>query len=941
VGFQIDQPLFLLLVIPVFFGLFLYWKTIKHSSLLEKRTIITLRSLIVSCIILALCMPNITFPVKGVTTVFVVDHSDSVRNQEDDMYGAIEEAIEKMREDDRYAIVSVAEEGQIMQTISSRNKGIIQTKAMEKTAFTNLEEGLQLAASLLSSNSSGRIVLLTDGNENMGDVKRQVNLLSAQDIEIDVIPFSTAVKQDVLLENFQIPNNLFLGEETTISLTVNSTLDTTSRIRIRKNNEVIIDEQVSVKQGKNAFSFDYVIESTGTHSFQAEIITEDDSILQNNVGYAIANVKGTPMVLLVEGVQGEGRNVEKVFQSSDLYVETIQPLLLPTSLTGLLDYQTIIFNNVSATDVTQEQMEIIESAVKDFGVGFMMTGGNQSFGLGGYFKTPIEKLLPVEMDLKGKKELPSLGMVIVLDRSGSMAGYKLDLAKEAAARSVELLREKDTLGFIAFDDRPWQIIDTEVIGDKEEAAEKIRSVTEGGGTDIFPALELAFEQLEPLELKRKHIILLTDGQSATNNDYFELIDEGLKNNVTLSTVAIGSDADRVLLEQLAEEGTGRFYDVQDASTIPSILSRETILTTRTYIEDNPFYPNFYSGTNWDFIFQDGVPEMNAYVATDPKPRAEKILESEKGDPILIRWQYGLGNTIAWTTDVRGEWAGGWPLWERWPVLWNEMLSWSLPSYQQQLYDIEQTINGREVTLNVTSDHPDLLPVEVKVVDEKGNEQASEIRPTAPGEHEVTFNADTGIYFVNLSKIDNTLVTSTYQTSVVVPYSKEFELTRENNQLLQEIVDMSDGKILENPGDAFRDLDRKTREKQPVYMQLLLVAFLLFFLEIAIRRFGIQQLLDKMKMSHRNQEKSQKAKKEKIEQTFDQLKKAKTTNKKQKSRTTQTAIPVKETLDSRKKDGNKDIGKQNPSIQSNMDEASTGNQDRMKRLLEAKNRKTNS
>lgn len=933
-GFQIDKPLSLLLYIPVICLLILYWRTVKLTSKLEKRAILTVRVIVFTLVIFALCMPNITFSVKGVTTVFVVDHSESVRNQEDIMFGAIEEAIEHMNEDDRFAIVSVAEEGQVLQTLSSRDKGILAPKALEKTSYTNLEEGLQLAASLLPSNSKGRIVLLSDGNENMGDVKRQVNLLSSQGISVDVIPFSVSVEQDIVLEDFQVPDNLYLGEEVTMSLVLSSTHDATSRVRIRKNNEVIIDEQVSVRQGKNAYTFDYFIDSTGTHSFQVDVITEDDSILQNNVGYAIANVKGTPTVLLVEGKEGEGKNLEQVFLSSNLQVETIKPHLLPTALTGLLDFEAIIFSNVSATDVTREQMEVIESAVKDFGIGFMMTGGNQSYGLGGYFKTPIEDLLPVEMDLKGRKELPSLGMVIVLDRSGSMAGYKLDLAKEAAARSVELLREKDTFGFIAFDDQPWQIIDTDVIGEKEKASEKIRSIIEGGGTEIFPALQLAYEQLEPLELKRKHIILLTDGQSATNNDYFELINEGIENNVTLSTVAIGSDADRGLLEQLAEEGTGRFYDVQDASTIPSILSRETVLTTRTYIEDNPFYPSFFAGTNWDFIFQEGVPEMNAYIATEPKPRAEKILESEKGDPILIRWQYGLGNTIAWTTDVRGEWAGNWPAWENWPILWNEVLSWTLPSYQQQLYAIEEQINGREVTLKVTSDEIELLPLHVSVVDEKGNELQSEIRPTAPGEHEITFNADTGVYFINLSKLENGQVTSTYQTSVVVPYSKEFALVSENQQLLHEIAELSNGTVLNNPGDAFRDVDRKTSGKQPIYMPLLLIAFLLFFIEIAIRRFGIQHLLGRLINSRAKPVKSIENKQGKSERTFEHLRKA-TVKKREKSDTLKS---IEDTRNIPKKDS-----KENKPNQSNSpprtSKASSDKHERMKRLLEAKNRKT--
>ncbi len=892
----------------------------------------SIRFLVYTLIIFALAGPQLKHNVEGVTTIFIVDHSESVKNQQEEMYGAIEQAIKAMGQKDSYGIVTVAENGQVAQAISNREKGIVANNIVEGTSYTNLEEGLQVAYSILSSNHNGRIVLLTDGNENIGDVKQQIELVKSQQIEVDVIPFTTTIDKDIVLEDFDVPEDLFLGEQTTLNTTISSTVDTNSRVRISKNNEVIIDEEVQIKQGTNVLSFQYLVEATGTHSFRAEIDSIDDGIPENNVRHSISNVKGTPSVLIVEGSEGEANNIASVFRGSDLQVDTISPKLIPTALTGMLEYESIIFSNVSATDVTQQQMEIIESAVRDFGLGFIMTGGNMSYGLGGYFKTPIEKILPVEMDLKGKKELPSLGLIIVLDRSGSMSGYKMDLAKEAAARSVELLREKDTLGFIAFDDQPWQIIETGPLDDKKEAAENIRSITEGGGTNIFPALALAYEQLENLDLKRKHIILLTDGQSATNMDYYELISEGLKSNITLSTVAIGSDADRTLLEELALEGTGRYYDVQDASTIPSILSRETLLTTRTYIEDNPFYPTLIEGTEWSPIFADGMPQMNVYIATEPKARAQSVLVSDKNDPVLTRWQYGLGNTVAWTSDVSGEWAGDFVTWENWPTLWNEIMSWSLPNYQQERYYIEQQNNGKEITLHVSSEDEDLLPLEATIIDENGNEIESQIRPTAPGEHEVTFQADTGIYFLQLSKLDQDKVVGTYQTGIVIPYSKEFELASQNDSLLKDMTEISGGIILKEPEEAFRELRNEKTNQQPIFMQLLLAAFLFFFLEIAIRRFGLLAIINRFARFRDKSDLEEKVKKEKINQTFEQLKRVKIKEPKQKSSVTlKTDSDYSSKTIAAKKHENK------PSKQEKRPE-NVESDDRMKRLLDAKNRK---
>lgn len=932
-GLQVEHPLFLLLLLPVFVGLYLYWKKNKITPVLEKNTILVIRFLVFSLLILSLSIPHVLHSVKGITTIFVMDQSESVKNQEGAMLEVIEQAVDKMKPVDRYAIVSFAEHAQIAQSLSHPEKGVILNSVLEQTSYSNLKEGLQLASSLLTDDKKGRIVLLSDGNENVGNVKRQTKILSEQQIQVDVLPFYPSIRKDVAIESFTAPSTLYLGENAKLSLSLSSTMDTNSRIRITKGNETVIDEDVQVKKGTNSYSFNDLIESSGIHTYKAEIATVGDGVSQNNQSFALSNARGTPSILLVEGNEGDGKNIASVLQASNLHVKKANPKLLPTSLAGFLEYESIIFSNVSATDITQEQMEMIESAVKDFGKGFVMAGGNKSYGLGGYFKTPIEKLLPVEMDLKGKKELPSLGLIIVLDRSGSMSGYKLDLAKEAAARSIELLREKDTLGFIAFDDRPWEIIKTGPLGNKKEAAEKIRSITEGGGTEIFTPLEQAYTELEPLKLQRKHIILLTDGQSASNGDYSQLITEGLKSNVTLSTVAIGSDADRTLLEELATEGTGRFYDVQDVSTIPSILSRETVLTTRTYIEDDPFYPKYVKGNNWRTLFQDGVPEMNAYVATDPKGRAEIILQSEKDDPILSRWKYGLGNSIAWTSDVSGEWAGDWPKWANWPSLWNEMITWTFPSYQNNLYDVKQSIDGKNITLDVSSSaSQDMLPIEATVIDEKGKEIEAKIRVKAPGEHEVTFTADTGIYYLQLSKIDGEDVTGTFQSGIVVPYSKEFELQNQNDTLLKEIAALGNGKVLTGPEQAFRPIETKKYEKQPMIMPLLLLAFILFFIEIAIRRFGLTSVTEKIRAVRADKSGKREEDKKHIDQTYSQLRKAVSKRTVKQKASTQSgevlkdfrSQPIQTTEDKKGKVGTKDQPKDGS--------------DRLKRLLDAKNRR---
>ncbi|WP_214484252.1 VWA domain-containing protein [Bacillus sp. SM2101] len=944
-GLELKYPLLLLLFIPAIMTIVLFAKDKTQLGKIEKLSVITLRSIIYTLLILALTVPTILYPINGVTTVFVVDRSASVGQQENKMVGAVEDAVDKKEVEDRYGIVSVADNASVVRSISEKPLNTTQLPVMEKTNYTNLAEGIQLASSMLS-NAGGRVVVLTDGNENVGDALQATKFAAQQGIEIDVMPFAPATKTDVAIESLEVPSTLYVGEQAKLSIDIESNQDLNATLQITKNNEQIISEKIDVKQGRNSYSFSHIVDSTTLHSYKAEIIAEGDEVQQNNAAHAVASVKGTPTILIVEGNEGDADNLANAINSASLNIVETKPELLPTNIAALLQYDSIVFANVSATKVSQLQMEMIKTAVNDFGVGFIMTGGMESFGLGGYFKTPIEDILPVDMELKGKQEMPSLGMAIVLDRSGSMAGYKMDLAKEAAARTVELLRDKDTLGFIAFDDKPWQIVETAPLDDKQEVVDSIRSIQEGGGTAIFPALQQAYEQLTPLELKRKHIILLTDGQSATNADYNSLISDGLNDNITISTVAIGSDADRRLLESLAMEGNGRFYDVADASTIPSILSRETALTTRTYIEDNPFYPTPIAGTSVSQLFGEGIPKMNAYIATTEKGRAETVLTSEKGDPVLTRWKSGLGKTIAWTSDLKGEWAGAWPAWNEWPVMWNDLITWTLPTFQQDAYDVVQTTNGKEVVLTIESADTDLLPLESKLVDDQGSEVDAEVRSIAPGKYEMSFTAEPGIHYLQLMKREGEEIKSTFNKAIVVPYSKEFEVKKENDPLLQDIVTVGNGKVIESPEHAFRALTNKNVKKQTIEELLLLLAFFLFIIEIAIRRFGIQPLIAKVATMRSNHQHEAAAKNEKIEKTFGRLQ-----EKKKVSTHRIHQVETKMTIDKNvtKNVSNKPISnvkqKDNKILKNNGDNKANSKVDqtddheaRLDRLLKAKNKR---
>lgn len=915
---HIDNPLWLLACVPVALSLILYWRRMR--STVEAYTLLSIRFVLFSCLILALAGLQILIPVDEVSTVFVTDRSDSLKNQQSEMKDYIQKALSRSETDDQFGLVATGAKSKVESNLAAYENQRVEFLSKTDGKATDLASGLSLAASMFDPTHRSRVVLMTDGNENIHDAVSRAEQLARQGVTVDVMPFQPEMSEDAAITSFEVPDKVYTGEIAALEVNIESNEPMLANIRIYGGNEQIVEKQVNLEAGVNRYTFQDEVSESGFKEYKAEISAVSDTVPENNEAYGISIIKGTPKVLVVEGEEGEGDNAVSALASTGLAVKQITPELLPTTLTGLAQYQSVIFANVSGTQVSEEQMKIIQSAVRDFGTGFVMTGGSNSFGLGGYFQTPIEKILPVDMDVKGKKEIPSLGMVMVLDRSGSMMGYKINIAKEAAARSVELLRESDTFGFIAFDDQPWEIIDTKPIGNKEKAIDKIMSLTSGGGTEIFSSLSLAYEKLSPLELKRKHIILLTDGQANNQPDYQTMIKEATEKNITLSTVAIGADADRNLLEELASYGEGRFYDVTDVSTIPSILSRETALTTRTYIEDNPFYP-VVIGNELQSFLQDGIPQMNAYIATTAKGRASVLLESEKEDPVLAKWQYGLGKTVAWTSDLSGEWSGNWPSWKQWSPFWNNLVTSTLPQYEGDAYELTAAKSDEQATVSINSYSNVNGEVTGKIVNTLGEEVPSEFRITAPGEYEMSFDGDTGVYFAQIEQKENGKVNDAYQSGFVLPYKEEFRPEKLNEEMIEEIAEAGGGRVLTESDNVFERNIPVAYDRQSVLNYLLLFALLLFIGDVALRRFGLLKVNWKKEQSKVASDQSNAN-----EKKFERLKAA-----------SQTSIP-KKSFSRVEQPSQKRQEKKEPDMPSQPEKQEKSNSDRMSRLLDAKNKR---
>ncbi|MGL4790036.1 MAG: VWA domain-containing protein, partial [Anaerotignaceae bacterium] len=376
---------------------------------------------------------------------------------------------------------------------------------------TNIEGALKTASSLIESNSEKRIVLITDGNETMGNALNQVPTLIAQNIVIDGVYLENTIEEEVQLTSIKTPSYMNKNTLYDIEVTADSLTNTQGTLKIYKGNTLTFNQEIDLRKGKNTFLFSDNSSQGGGIIYRAEIESTTDTLYENNKAYSYTYVEDIPSILVVENANNSGSEIVKILESSRLNVSLVKPSQVPKTLGELNLYDGVILADVSATQLDQGFLNALEAFIRLTGGGLLAIGGENSYALGGYSSTVLEDILPVSMQLESEGEKPDLSMIMVIDRSGSMteANYgvsRIDMAKEAAMRAVEIMEPSDTVGVIAFDTIPNWAVSLQKIGENNNSIMKsIGSIQAGGGTSILPALKQAYDEIIKTDTKLKHI----------------------------------------------------------------------------------------------------------------------------------------------------------------------------------------------------------------------------------------------------------------------------------------------------------------------------------------------------------------------------------------------------------------------------------------------------
>jgi uncharacterized membrane protein len=656
------------------------------------------------------------------------------------------------------------------------------------------------------------------------------------------------------------------GEPFDVTADLQSNVATHATLKLYENQFLLRTEERDLAIGRTQVRFQNVTGDGSSAAFEVEVIPKDDTSLENNRAQTVVTVNGQPKVLIIDPDPAKMQALAGILRSANISADIEKLIALPRTLAELQPYDLFILSDIPSLSLTAEQMQLYQAWVKNYGGSFAMLGGENSFGVGGYYKTPIEQMLPVRMDHDDRQETPNVALLVVLDRSGSMAAEaagttKIALADQGAVYAMDVLQARDLFGVTAVDTRVHQVAPLAPISDKPGVQAKVLEIDAGGGgIYIYTALLDAFQELRDAPAKIKHVILFSDAADAEEKSAgempdgaggsassFDLVSSMLGSRITTSVVGLGTEQDRdtQFLRQLAERGSGRFYLTSDATTLPQIFSTETMKVSQSSLNEEPFqavvasasglsHGSMISGIDWT-----QSPLLLGCNTTKPKPGADILLATERGEPLLAAWRYGLGQAAAFTSDAKPRWASEWISWPGFGKFWTQFVRGLVRKAGTSPFQVTTSEQGNTLTLAIDALTPggeflDGLPVIVHGLGESRREETKAAAQTAPGHYTATF-ALPPRGSVSFSISSSQLPEADYRFSYTRSYPAEYLYTATNEPLLRQLAATTGGVFDPKPEQIFAPPAQPFIRQVDLDPWLLMLALTLFPLDIWLRR----------------------------------------------------------------------------------------------------------
>ena len=715
----------------------------------------------------------------------------------------------------------------------------------------NLEQALELAAAMIPNYRSGRLVLATDGNETMGKIARSLDTLQTRGLAVDVEPLAELPSGEVLVESINVPARVYSGDSFRLDAVVYSQASGLANVTIKRAGKIVQEKEVELLSGRNRVETVILADEPGHLLLEVSVTMARDKFSQNNTAGAHVNVGSTPTIVIITPQATAGEYLAQALEVQDLSASVISPSEAPHEMDGWLEYDSVVLMNVPAITLNTDQQEMLEKLVEVHGRGLLILGGENSFGPGGYFETPFERVSPLSSRVP--HEAPRVALVYVLDRSGSMVGAvdeaatatRLQVAKQATLSAVSLLNDVSQVGIVVFDTKANVILPLQEHKNEAGVIDALELLVAGGGTSIFPGLKMGIDMLVGVDAATRHIVVMTDGLSR-QADFAPLLARAAAANITISAISIGGAADVRVPRQIAQHGGGAFYATEDFKALPSILAQETLMLASSPVQQRSA-PVSWVNRNADFLagLPDMLPSVHGYVRTTLQPEANLhlTLTEEDGEttPLLASWRYGNGQVLAFATHGAGAGTEEWTQIPEYPLMWAQVIRHFLPDARGPGLHVRLHRGGDSVQITADVLDEDGAPMEGRAV-----------VATITADAETTINLDEkrpGRYLGDFSvskpgayRVDVRSDNLEQEAMVHIAYPARFNFVRSDFDKLYALAGATGGKMLlgDNPVLGGK-MEWATQREWRLWA---LAALVLFMLDLSIRHvpgvFGLSK-----------------------------------------------------------------------------------------------------
>ncbi len=857
---QVDllAPQWLLLasVVPAFYLLRIV--SLTDLSLTQQVVQATLRSMVVAGFAIALARPSWITEQSKVATVVLIDVSDSVSDKQLDAARKYVDAMADAQSDGNLQLITFAEKPTVIRADDSKQLSEGIKRHSGQGAGTDTQAAMQLAYGLYPEGFLPRMAIVSDGNQTVGDLAVEAYRSKELGVKVSWRTFDQDKTNEVRVVGLTAPDDLKVGQPFEVTAEVWSTQPQSVTLSLMQDefaNPLEGSKRVELREGKNLVKFKSDAKRAGATTYKVALTKfEKDTEKANNAAVTTAPVKGKPNILYVEGGMlrepGSASYFQRALEHENMDVTVRGPAGLPSSAKEMEKFDLVVVSDVPAHLVGAGQMAALDSYIMAGG-GMIMAGGQDSFGSGGYQNTRMEQILPVRFDSEKIKEQPDIALALVIDRSGSMQGPKLEAAKESARVTTEVLSPNDFITVIAFDSEATVYVRPQRAANKMRISSDIARLTSGGGTNFFPGLKEAFEILQGINAKVKHVILLSDGEAPADG-IAELVQDMKSARITVSAVGV-QGADVSLLRNIADWGDGRMYVVEDIGALPKIFMKETQEAQKSQLVEDLVHVRVAKRVEAiEGVNIESAPPLHGYVTTKPKPTGEVILISDLGEPILARWRYGAGTALAWTSDIKNRWAVDWIRWGSYPKFWAQVVRTSMRRKVYDSYDLTaRVVDGRAL---VTVDAIDTgekfvneLDTKLEVIDPASGKvtQTLPMAQTAAGRYTVDFPINKyGSYLLKAVHQRGGKTVAESLGSVALSYPLEYLRTTPNLEPMKHAAQVSGGLDQAEPAKIFDAGSESVSYTQDLWPFVLLGVVGIFLLDLyakRVRLFGYRTI----------------------------------------------------------------------------------------------------